>query len=299
MTESRKWKGKTGGSIWGQWGLIVFFKLLDVRLGYLLMALVVPFYMFFSYKNYKAIYHFFRRQLALSLWKSFMKTYVNHYRFGQVILDRFLIFARRKNPFEIEVVGNEHFNRLIEGEKGFIIASSHIGNFEIGGYLLRSEKKRINALVYPGETETVQKHRAKVLNRNNIHLIPVSDDMSHLFAIHTALQKGEIVSMPCDRNLGSPKCVECDFLRGKADFPVGAFAIATTLDLEVLSIFVMKESSKKYAVHVKPVAIETPEAQESKQERTARYVRSFVNEVEAIVRRYPEQWFNYYEFWKQ
>ncbi|MDR1557953.1 MAG: lysophospholipid acyltransferase family protein [Tannerellaceae bacterium] len=298
MTEGRKWKGKTGGHTWGQEGLIAFFKLSDLRLGYFVLAMVVPFYMLFSYTNYLAIYHFFRKQWGFSVWKSFRKTYRNHYLFGQIILDRFALFAKGKSPFELEIIGNEHFHRLLDGEKGFLIAGSHIGNFEISGYLLRQEKKKIHALVYPGETETFRKYRTKILNHNNIHLIPVlENDLSHLFAIHAALQKGEIVSMPCDRNVGSPKSVTCEFLNGKADFPAGAFAIADTLGVEILSVFVTKESGRKYTVHVKPV--QTGAATGSRQERIAAYVRSFAGEAEAIVRRYPEQWFNYYEFWKE
>jgi predicted LPLAT superfamily acyltransferase len=297
MVENRKWKGNTGGSFLGQWGLIVLFKFLDIRVGYFLMSLVVPFYMLFSGKCARAIYHFFRKQFNYSRWKSFIKTYKNHFLFGQVILDRFAVFAGKKNLFEIEIIGDEHFDRLAKGEKGFVIAGSHIGNFEIGGYLLHSTKKKFNALVYAGETETVQKNRIKILGKNNINLIPVLEDMSHLFAVNAALQNGEIVSMPCDRILGSAKSVECDFLKGKADFPVGAFALAATFDVEVLAVFVMKKAGKQYKIYIKPVEIDNKEY-ETKREKTARYVRSYVKEVEAMVREYPEQWFNYYEFWK-
>jgi predicted LPLAT superfamily acyltransferase len=298
MTTSRKWKGNTGGNLLGQWGLILLFKCLDVRLGYFIMACVVPFYMLFARKGYLAIYHFFRRQEQCSPWKAFVRTYKNHFIFGQVILDRFAVFAGRKDLFQVEITGNEHYHRLENGEKGFIIAGSHVGNFEIGGYLLHSEKKKINALVYSGETETVQKNRSKILGNNNINLIPVLSDMSHLFAINTALQNGEIVSMPCDRNLGSAKSVECDFLNGKADFPVGAFALATSFGVEVLAVFTVKESFRKYKVYVKPVEIKV-DASITKRKKIECYVRSYVKELEAIVRQYPEQWFNYYAFWKE
>jgi predicted LPLAT superfamily acyltransferase len=128
----------------------------------------------------------------------------------------------------------------------------------------------------------------------------VSDDLSHLFTVYTALQNGEVVSIPCDRNLGSPKCVTCHFLNGEADFPTGPFSLAETLGVEVLSIFVTKERGKKYTVHVTPLSADVPPGQASnKEERVAAYVRSFASEVERIVRRYPEQWFNYYEFWKE
>jgi predicted LPLAT superfamily acyltransferase len=297
-TEGRKWRGYTGGSFWGQWSLILLFKRSDVRLGYFLMALVVPFYMLFSCKNRRAIFSYFRKQWGFSTWKSLVKTYRNHFVFGQIILDRFAVFAKGKNRFEVEIIGNEHFSRLTNSEKGFIIAGSHIGNFEIAGYLLPSEKKAINALIYPGETKVVQKNRSGILENNNVHLIPVLNDLSHLFAVNAALQRGEIVSMPCDRNFGSAKCVECHFLNGKADFPIGAFALATHLDVEVLSVFVIKQTNKKYTVYVKPVEIEGRDLPATHREKIERYVRSFAKEMENIVRQYPEQWFNFYPFWK-
>ena len=297
MTENRRWRGTTGGGTLGQRGLIFFFRWWNLRLGYAFLALVVPFYMLFSRKSYLAIYHYFRKQFGYSPWKSFIKTYRNHFLFGQVMLDRFAVFAGQKDVFEVEIIGNEHYERLASGEKGFIIAGSHVGNFEIAGYLLNSTKKKINSLYYSGETETVKENRSKMLGVNNVSLITVSNDMSHLFALNTALQNGEIIGMPCDRNHGSTKSIECDFLRGKADFPVGAFALATNFDVEVLAIFVMKISTKKYKIFVQPCK-GALNASENKKEKIENLAKSYVGELESIVKQYPEQWFNYYEFWK-
>ena len=295
MAENRKWKGNTGGGTLGQRGLIFFFRWWGLRLGYTFMALVIPLYMLFARKRYLAIYHYFRSQFGYSRWKSFAKTYQNHFLFGQVILDRFAVFAGRKDTFDVEIVGNEHYERLVHEKKGFIIAGSHIGNFEIGGYLLNSTQKKINALIYSGETAEVQKNRSKILENNNINLIPVSDDMSHIFAINSALQNGEIASMPCDRNHGSAKAVECDFIQGKADFPIGAFLLAVSFDVEVLAIFVIKISTKKYTVFVRPISAE---AAINRKRQAENLVKSYARELENIVKQYPEQWLNYYEFWK-
>ena len=298
MTENRRWRGTTGGGTLGQRGLIFFFRWWNLRLGYFVLALVVPFYMLFGRKGYLAIYHYFREQFGYSTGKSFIKTYQNHFLFGQVMLDRFAVFAGRKNIFEVEIIGNEHYERLANDEKGFIIAGSHVGNFEIVGYLLNSTKKKINSLYYAGETQTVKENRSKILSANNVSLISVSSDMSHLFALNTALQNGEIIGMPCDRNHGSTKSIECDFLRGKADFPVGAFALAANFDVEVLAVFAIKISTKKYKIFVLPCknASNTPE---SKKEKIENLAKSYVSELENIVKQYPEQWFNFYEFWKK
>jgi predicted LPLAT superfamily acyltransferase len=295
--KTQNWGGTTGGGTFGQKTLLFLFHWNHVTIGYAILALVVPFYMLFGRKGYNSIYHYFRRQWHFSRIKSLCKTYQNHFVFGVCMLDRFAVYAGKRNFFSVNIIGNEHFQKLINGDKGFIMVSSHVGNFELSGYLLKQDKKQINALIYAGETQTVQQNRSNILKNNNINLIPVLDNMSHLFAINSALQNGEIVSMPCDRNLGSAKSIECDFLNGKADFPMGAFALATTFEVEVLAIFVIKNSIEKYTVYVKPVTI-TALPTTTKRERIALFTHSYAKELELIVKNNPVQWFNFFEFWK-
>ena len=154
-------------------------------------------------------------------------------------------------------------------------------------------------MVYAGETETVHKNRSKALGNNNINLIPVLHDMSHLFAVNTALQNGEIVSMPCDRKHGSTKSVACDFLHGKADFPVGASTLAVSFDVEILALFVIKISTKKYRIFVRPIESKEIFLPSNKKEKIENLTFAYVKELENIVKQYPEQWFNFYDFWKE
>ena len=308
--KSQKWKGVTGGNTFGQKALLFLFHFANVTVGYVFLAFVVPFYMLFGRKGYLSIYRYFRKHFSYSPLKAFCKTYMNHFIFGQCMLDRFAVYAGKKNFFHVEITGNEEFYRLLDEKKGFVIVSSHVGNFELSGYLLKQDKKRINALVFGGETEEVMKNRTKVLSDNNISVIPVSSDMSHIFKINEALSAGEIVSMPCDRLHGSAKSMECDFLCGKADFPVGAFALAASFDVPVLAIFVIKISVKKYKVFVKLMSDmrqsdmrhEVVENRKSeignRQSEISHLAKAYVKELENVVREYPLQWFNFYEFWK-
>ena len=296
-TRTKDWTGKTGGSTLGQKALLFLFHFHNVTVGYAGLALVVPFYMLFARKGYSAIYRYFRRQHGYNRFKAFYKTYHNHFIFGQCMLDRFAVYAGRRNFFKTEITGNGHFYRLLDSDKGFLIASSHVGNFELSGYLLRQDKKRIHGLVFGDETKEVMNKRVAALGMNNICIVPVADDMSHIFVLNDALQTGEIVSMACDRNFGSAKTVTCNFLNGKADFPQGPFALAAMFDVPVVTIFVMKESVSKYHIYVQPISAEGCETL-TKREKIARLSQSFASELESVVRKYPEQWFNFYEFWK-
>ena len=279
--QHNEWSGKTDGLPWMQRSLIAMFRVLPLWLIYGVMALVVPFYMIFNRKGYKAMYRFFRDRLDYGRWKSFWKVYANHYRFGQIILDRFGVYAGKKYHFIVD--GQELMDELEKHPEGFVSLSSHVGNYEIAGYSLKPKSKRFNALVYAGETATVMENRQKMLSQNNMSMIPVREDMSHLFALNNAIDNGEIVSMPADRIYGSQKGVDCMFFGEKARFPMGAFALATKKNVPMLAVFVMRGGYKTYQAYVRKI-------------KTA---QDFATNLEEIVRKYPTQWFNYFDFWKQ
>ena len=279
--QHNQWSGKTDGQPWMQRSLIAMFRVVPLWLPYGVMALVVPFYMIFNRKGYNAMYRFFRERMNYGRWKSFWKVYANHFRFGQIILDRFGVYAGKKYRFITE--GQELMDELETHPEGFVNLSSHVGNYEIAGYSLKPKSKRFNALVYAGETATVMENRQKMLSQNNMSMIPVKEDMSHLFLLNNAIDNGEIVSMPADRIFGSQKAVECQFFGEKARFPMGAFALASKKNVAMLAVFVMKESYKTYHAYVRGI----------------RNAQDFADNLEEIVRKYPTQWFNYFDFWKQ
>lgn len=292
----QEWKGTTRGGKAGRKGLFFLFNIFNIRIIYFFVAIVVPFYMVFSRKEYRAIFQFFRERIGYSKLKSFKKTYQNHKIFGQMLIDRFAIFSGNEKKFNVEITGNDIFLDLLQQQKGFIIASSHIGNFEINGYLLKQNSKRINAIIFGGESADYQEKRNQILIKNNINPIPVSQDMSHVFNINNALSEGEIVSMPCDRFMGAGKAVEYEFLGKKAKFPAGAFTLATQFDVPIVTIFCMREKSLHYHIYVNKIDVDDSENL-SKKEKINKLAHQFIQKLETIVKQYPEQWFNFYNFW--
>jgi len=293
--EHEAWQGNTSGTTWMHQTLIRSFRIMNLRFVYLGMAVfVIPFYMLFAHKGYITMYHYFRRRRHYGVWKSFLYVYLNHYRFGQVILDRFAAYAGKE--FEFELDGYPLFERLSEGEEGFVILSCHVGNYELAGYSITSMRKRYNALVFSGEAETVMENRNRMLSKRNIRLLMVKEDMSHLFTLNEALSNGEIASIPADRIFGSPRHIDCDFLGCKAHFPLGPYALALQRDLPTIAIFVMKASPYRYKVYIREVKADD-KSYRNRQEKAANLAQHFVGELEQVLEMYPEQWFNYFEFW--
>jgi len=213
--------------------------------------------------------------------------------FAQAIIDKFAMYAGRH--FDIDIEGYEHFSRLSSMPQGFIQLSSHVGNYELAGYSLSAKEKPINALVYFGEKESIMNNRNRMFQNTFIRMIPIRQDMSHMFAINNALSEGEIVSIPADRIWGSPRALSLNFLGCKAQFPEGPFRVATSRKLPVLAVHVMKTSSLHYHIHVTPLKYDQTA---SRQQQVQQLAEQYVAELERIVRRYPTQWYNYFDFWK-
>ena len=287
----RAWQGGTDGTSWMHRTLVRIVRHVPLRLMYAFMAvLVVPFYFVFS-KGYGPIYRYFTQRLGYNPVRAFFMVYRNHCRFSQVILDRFYMFSGGK--FELDVENYHLYQELAEGNDGFIILSAHVGCYELAGYSLVATKKRFNALAFGEEAEAIVENRQRLFEGTNINIIPVKDDLSHLFAINNALDNGESVSFPSDRLVGNQRTVECPFLGAPAKFPMGPFALAAQRDLPVLTVNVMKASAKRYKVYVNRLQKEG----EKREERINSYVRQYVGHLEEMLHRYPEQWFNYYDFW--
>jgi predicted LPLAT superfamily acyltransferase len=219
-------------------------------------------------------------------------TYLNHYYFAQAVIDKFAMYAGRR--FDVEIENFDEFTVRANRDEGFLHFSAHVGNYEIAGYTLVSEKKRIHAVVFGFEKASVVQNRTSMFDKTNISMISIKEDMSHLFEIDNALCNGDIVSFPTDRSAGATKSIEVMFLGHKTTFPVGPFSVATMRGLDVLAVNVMKVGSKKYKIHIAPLYYDK---QASRREQMRQLAQAYAAELEKRLKEHPAQWFNFYDFW--
>ena len=284
----------TYGSGWMHRTLIGSLRWLDVRLIYVFTSIfIIPACLLLNLNHSRTTaYRYFRQRLGYGCLRASWYTYVNHCLFAQVVVDRFAVFAGKR--FKLDIDGYEYFQQLELETKGFVILSSHIGCYEVAGYSLISKSKRFNALVFGGEKATVMKGRQEALSEHNIRMIPVREDMSHLFIVNEALSNNEIMSMPADRIVGSAKVVKVNFFGETASLPAGPFSVTTMNGFDALAVNVMKISAKRYKVYVTRLSYDT---QAPRKQQMQQLANCYVEELERRVRQYPSQWFNFYDFW--
>lgn len=279
--------------------LIAMLRVIPLRFIYWFAAVfVLPPCLVFNRKPVNEIKHYFRERHHLSGIRLQLAVWKNHYRMAQVVIDRFASYGGKQFNFEIE--GNEAFRELESRPQGFLLLSSHVGNSEMVGYKIGSSIKHMSVLAYAGEAASVMENRRRMLGQHNIDLIPVDESLNHIYAMNDALAAGNIVGMAADRTIGSQKTYTANFLGKDARFPLGAFATAVQRDVDVVAMFMMKQSAHRYRLIVKPIKLTDEERSTLyRRERMEALGRHFATELEQIVQEYPEQWFNYYDFWNE
>lgn len=296
MAELRhdNWSGTTYGNARMHRWLISLLRVIGVRPFYLFAALfVVTPTMLINRRAAKEIYRLYRRRMDRGRLNSLWMTYRNHCEFSKVVIDRFAMYGGKR--FNITIEGLDKFNELAGRPEGFVQLSSHIGNYEIAGYSLVAETKRFNALVFAGEKSTVMANRTRLFAGNNIRMIPMSADMSHLFEIDRALSDGEILSMPADRVFGSQKCFRIPFFGKEAKFPQGPFIVAALRGLPLLFVAVMKKNATTYHISVR--RLDAPDTTLPLKDRACGLAAQYAALLETTVRENPLQWYNYFDFW--
>lgn len=295
MAEERAWGGATFGNRWMHTTLVRLLRFMDVRFFYAFNALFVVIPSLLCSRGGKAIYGYFRRHQHRGPLHSLWLSYRNGCLQAQTVVDKFAMYAGRK--FHISVDGQEYFDRLEQRPEGFLMLSSHIGNYEIAGYTLISKTKAMNALVFGGEKATVMQGRQAMFRHTNIHMIELRQgDTSYLFELNAALARGEILSIPADRSLGSRKTVPVTLLGSKAPLPMGPFSIAAMRGLQVIMVNVMKTSLTGYTIHVRPLDYDRSLPQ---REQIQQMAEGYAAELDRLLHRYPCQWFNYFDFWHE
>ncbi|WP_426669424.1 hypothetical protein ACPPVU_24820 [Mucilaginibacter sp. McL0603] len=289
------WKGRSKGKPLG-YGIFVFvLKTGGVLPAYLLLRFVTLYYLIFSYKSTKSTFNYFHKKFNYNTLKSIYKVYINYNLLGQSLIDKVVIMSGIPNKLTFEFDGINNLHHIASLKKGGLLLTAHIGNWEAARHLLNEIDARINVVVFDGEDEGIKEYMESVVGKSVLNLIVIKDDMSHIFEISNAFLNDELVCMPADRYLESNKTTKLKFLGEDARFPLGPFMLAAKFGVPVSFVYGMKESTFHYHFF----ASEVKEYPDLEQDVVVQQMMAdFVEDMEIKVKAYPEQWYNYYNFWQ-
>jgi len=286
-----RWDGKTKGSLTGYKIFLFFINTLGLGFAYGLLRVVTYYYYLFAAKPRKALLDFYQNTLHITGSDARKMARRNFYIFGQTLVDRAAFLLGKDRQFSHVFENEQYLIDIRDAGKGGILLSAHVGNWETAGNLLKGRiTPTINIVMLDAEVENIKKYMDLSTGGSRFKVIAIKDDLSHIIAIRNALVNNEFVAIHADRYLEGAKYIEMDFLGRKAKFPYGPFVIASKFNAPVTFVFAAKDG--KFSYHLSSTK---PIEAKMKPEEIARL---YVDELERKVRAFPEQWFNYFNFFQ-
>lgn len=289
------WVGKSKGTPLGYRIFVYVLRTMGVLSAYLLLRFVAAWYFLFSFSSNRIMYRFFRDRIGFGKLRSVGALYKNYYLFGQSLIDKVVLMSGIPQCFTFDFDGEEHLRDMVSGGRGGMLLSSHIGNWEIAGHLLQRLDTRIHIVMYDAEHEKIKDYLTSVTGERKAHIIVIKDDLSHIYEINEALAAGDLVCMHADRFVSGARTLMGTILGSSAPFPAGPFILAATYKVPVSFVFALKERPLHY--HFFASAPKVYSGLDKRRELPV-ILNAFCAEMENKVRKYPEQWYNYYNFWQ-
>lgn len=294
-TTNKTWRGKTGGTRGMQETLIRWFRHIDTRLLCPFTALWVLGSILCMRAERRASWHYWRQHQHQSPLAACLGVWRQFYAMSHVVLDRFAAFAGQS--FDICIDDQDGImQRLQRAEGGFVILSSHVGNQELAGYFIRSEKP-MHVLIYLGDTTTVNRERERLFSERGLYFLPMEADGSHIFEMHQVLERGECLSIHGDRLFSDSRRLTTSLLGAPAEFPEGPYRVAAAERVPVITMFMLRTGHKRYELRIRDLSRVGDDTLNNRQLAQA-FLERYAEEMEQILRERPELWFNFFDFWK-
>jgi predicted exporter/lauroyl/myristoyl acyltransferase len=178
--------------------------------------------------------------------------------------------------------------------RGVLLVTPHLGDWELGGYLMARHGFRLLVLTQPEPGPGFTERRMQSRARWGIETLVVGQDMFAFVEIIKRLQEGAVVALLVDRPpAGTGVSVE---LFGRPfQASVGAAELARASGCAVLPVYVVHQNHGT-AAHILPEIGYDRQAlgeREARREMTQRMLRAF----EPVIRQHADQWYHFVPMW--
>jgi len=218
-----------------------------------------------------------RARLARKIFRNYARYLVDYGRFRWVPQGGFDTVIP---SFE----GEENLQAAFTPGRGVILVTGHIGNWELGGALFGHRGVKVNVVTVPDGSPQIDAIRGMYRREYSIDTIVLDGSPFASLELMAALKRGELVAMLVDR-WGKADGVPSAFLGGIQYLPRGPFALSRATGAPILPAFVVRDGAAYRSIAEQPFVVERDEF--------GPYAARLSAALERVIRRYPEQWYNF------
>ncbi len=182
--------------------------------------------------------------------------------------------------------GEENLIKALSMQKGVILLTAHLGNWELGGIFFGAYGLKVNVVTLPDEDTEIDSNRNSYRKNYGIKTITVGDTPFSTINLVNALGNNELVAMLIDRYSNDKDSITLDFFDRPEQFPKGPFILSRITGAPIIVAFVVKEDGAYKGIIEKPFLIENRDDETASAEKVVRIFERYIVQ-------YSEQWYDF------
>lgn len=246
-----------------------------------------------------------RAQGALTKGWIYWLGFRHFWQFGMAMVDKIAVWKGEVRIEDVVVDGSPIIRQLLQEKRGAVLVISHLGNFEVCRCLSsRHPQMRLTVMVHTKSSQKFNRFVREQLGHSHADLLQVTDiTPATAMMLSERVERGEFVVIAGDRvPVAAPQnCIMADFLGQPAPFPAGPFTLAAILRVPMVSVFCARDPAiqHRYRIQFEWLSEEVQVPRKQRPVYLQKLVREYARQLEAQGRKYPLQWFNFFDFWHQ
>lgn len=136
-----------------------------------------------------------------------------------------------------EIIGEERYNAVRQEKRGAIIATAHLGPFEIGAAALMERENHVHVIYQSDMSPRFDRLRSILRTRLGIIEAPLAAGWPMWIKLRNALKADEVVVIQADRVMPGQHGIVMPFLGGHLCLPTGPFKLAIAADAPIIPVF--------------------------------------------------------------
>jgi KDO2-lipid IV(A) lauroyltransferase len=227
----------------------------------------------------------------VELHRRSFKLFVNY---AQSVANLFALYNDLPLGIEVDTGGAHLLEDMHREKRGAVLATGHMGYWQIAPFLM-AQKSYAPLTMAMAEEPNQGTAELEAHFRSRLRIVYTSRSPLALVELARLVGQGELVGMQLDRHTGGAHTL-VDFFGQPAPFPTGPATLARATRAPLIPVFMLARPDRRvcdFFVGEPIIVAQTRDREADVVDATRRLVAIY----ERYVAAYPEQWFNFFDFW--
>lgn len=308
MADARRWtQVAERGSLLGLRITVTCYRLFGRSLSLVLVHGIVI-YFFLTGRSARAATRAYQRRVVAvfgpgtplgadpGIWQCFQQFRA----FALAIFDRIVMWFGDEGDFRYEVVGTEHYDRLVRPDRGAIVVGAHIGSFDALRALSRRDGRTVNVLMFTRNAPLINSFFRQLSPDIEVRVIQADPrSLDTVLRIRACIERGELVAMLGDRVEPGDRGRRCrvSLFGGSVELPTAPYILAGLLRCPLFFMVALREPEGSYRISAEVLAEKVEFERGEREKQVRELAAAYAGRLEQYCAARPYQWFNFFDYW--